>query len=41
MLGREMQRYADFTGEFLGFGHWNQAGHALGVLLIARQLCGQ
>jgi hypothetical protein len=49
VLGREMQRYADFTGEFLhgfpngklGFGHWNPAGHALGALLIARHLCGQ
>jgi hypothetical protein len=49
VLGREMQRHADVTGQFLhgfpdgkpGFGHWNQAGHALGALLIARHLCGQ
>jgi hypothetical protein len=46
-LGRDMQRHADRTGQFLhgfpkdklGFGHWNQAGHALGASLIARQLC--
>jgi hypothetical protein len=46
-LGPEMQRYADATGSFLhgfpnskpGFGHWNQAGHALAASLIARHLC--
>jgi hypothetical protein len=48
-LGPDMQRYADVTGTFLhgspnaklGFGHWNQAGHALGALLIARHRCEQ
>jgi hypothetical protein len=48
-LGPDMQRYADFTGQFLhgfpngklGFGHWNETGHALGASLIARRLCGQ
>ena len=42
-----MQRQADATGVFLhgfrntkpGFGHWNQAGHALAASLIARHLC--
>jgi hypothetical protein len=46
-LGHDMQRYADATGSFLhgfpnsqlGFGHWNQAGHALAASLIARHLC--
>lgn len=46
-LGPEMQRHADATGSFLhgfpngkpGFGHWNQAGHALAASLIARHLC--
>jgi hypothetical protein len=46
-LGPEMQRYADATGSFLhgfpnskpGFGHWNEAGHALAASLIARHLC--
>jgi hypothetical protein len=49
LLGPDMQRHADATGEFLhgfpngklGFGHWNQAGHALGASLIARHLCAQ
>jgi hypothetical protein len=48
-LGEAMQRRADATGERLhgfrntrlGFGHWNEAGHALGAELIARQLCPQ
>ena len=46
-LGIDMQRYADATGSFLhgfpnskpGFGHWNQAGHALAASLIASHLC--
>jgi hypothetical protein len=46
-LTEEMQRYADakraylhgFANTRLGFGHWNQAGHALGAELIARRLC--
>ena len=46
-LGAPMQRHADATGAFLhgfpntkpGFGHWNQAGHALAASLIARHLC--
>jgi hypothetical protein len=49
LLGPDMQRQADATGEFLhgfpngklGFGHWNQAGHALGASLIGRHLCAQ
>jgi len=48
-LNEDMQRHADATGAYLhgfanarlGFGHWNQAGHALGADLIARQLCAQ
>ena len=48
-LTETMQRHADATGAYLhgfanarlGFGHWNQAGHALGAELIARQLCAQ
>jgi hypothetical protein len=48
-LGREMQRHADATGEYLhgfpngkpGFGHWNRAGHALAASLIAQHLCAQ
>lgn len=48
-LTEDMQRHADATGAYLhgfanarlGFGHWNQAGHALGAELIARQLCAQ
>ena len=44
-----MQRRADATGAYLygfrntrlGFGHWNEAGHALGAELIARHLCPQ
>ena len=46
-LTEDMQRYADATRTYLhgfantrfGFGHWNQAGHALGAELIARRLC--
>lgn len=48
-LAQEMQRYADATGVYLhgfansrlGFGHWNEAGHALAATLIARQLCAK
>jgi hypothetical protein len=48
-LTETMQRHADATGAYLhgfanarlGFGHWNQAGHALGAELIAGQLCAQ
>jgi hypothetical protein len=47
LLGPSMQRHADATGEFLhgfpkgkrGFGHWNEAGHALAASLIGRHLC--
>lgn len=46
-LGPEMQRYADasrtylhgFANSTIGFGHWNEAGHALAATLIARHLC--
>jgi len=46
-LGAPMQRHADATGGYLhgfsntkpGFGHWNEAGHALAASLIARHLC--
>jgi hypothetical protein len=46
-LTEDMQRHADATRTYLhgfantrlGFGHWNQAGHALGAELIARRLC--
>lgn len=46
-LAPEMQRHADATGAYLhgfantrpGFGHWNQAGHALAAQLLARPLC--
>jgi hypothetical protein len=46
-LGSELQRVADRSGAFLhgfsnsrlGFGHWNQAGHACGAELIARRWC--
>lgn len=46
-LGPEMQRRADATGAYyhgfpntmLGFGHWNQAGHELAGMLLARYLC--
>jgi lysophospholipase L1-like esterase len=46
-LGREMQRHADASGEYLhglpngkpGFGHWNERGHALAASLIAAGLC--
>jgi hypothetical protein len=49
LLGPDMQRFADATGKYLhgfpngklGFGHWNQAGHALGASLIAQHLCAQ
>jgi hypothetical protein len=48
-LTEDMQRYADATRTYLhgfantrlGFGHWNQAGHALGAELIARRLCAE
>lgn len=47
VLGPDMQRHADATGTYLhgfangrlGFGHWNQTGHALAALLIGRRLC--
>ena len=46
-LTEDMQRRAEATHTYLhgfangrpGFGHWNQAGHALGAGLIARRLC--
>ena len=46
-LGEDMQRHADATGAYLhgfrntrlGFGHWNEAGHALAAELTARRLC--
>jgi hypothetical protein len=48
-LAPEMQRHAEtarsylhgFPNSRLGFGHWNQAGHALAATLIARHLCAQ
>jgi hypothetical protein len=48
-LTEDMQRHADATRTYLhgfantrlGFGHWNQAGHALGAELIARRLCAE
>ena len=47
VLGPEMQRYAEQNGAYLhgfansgiGFGHWNEAGHAFAATLIARHLC--
>src|SRR5262249_713158 len=46
-LAPEMQRRADASGAFFhgfdntkpGFGHWNEAGHALAAELIADRLC--
>jgi lysophospholipase L1-like esterase len=46
-LAPQMQRRADATGTYLhgfdntrpGFGHWNEAGHALAAELIAHRLC--
>lgn len=46
-LGPAMQRHADasrayyhgFPNTRLGFGHWNEAGHALAAELIGRALC--
>jgi hypothetical protein len=46
-LGPEMQRRADetrthyhgFANAMLGFGHWNQAGHEVAGMLLARYLC--
>jgi hypothetical protein len=46
-LAPEMQRHAELTGTYLhgfagsklGFGHWNQAGHALSAELMAEHLC--
>ncbi|HTM62023.1 MAG TPA: SGNH/GDSL hydrolase family protein [Burkholderiales bacterium] len=48
-LAPAMQRVADEKHEFLhgfpntkpGFGHWNEAGHALAADLIARDLCAK
>jgi hypothetical protein len=48
-LAPAMQRAADEKQVFLhgfpntkpGFGHWNEAGHALAADLIARDLCGK
>ena len=48
-LAPAMQRAADEKHVFLhgfantkpGFGHWNEAGHALAADLIARDLCGR
>lgn len=48
-LAPEMQRHAEtarrylhgFPNGRLGFGHWNQAGHALAATLIALRLCAQ
>jgi hypothetical protein len=47
-LAPQMQRVADAEHVFLhgfpntkpGFGHWNEAGHALAAELIAERLCG-
>lgn len=46
-IAPEMQRHADATGAYvhgfantrLGFGHWNEKGHDLAAMLIARHLC--
>ena len=48
-LAPAMQKVADEKHEFLhgfpntkqGFGHWNEAGHALAADLIARDLCAR
>ena len=48
-LAPRMQEIADAKHVFLhgfpntkpGFGHWNEAGHALGAELIAASLCGK
>ena len=48
-LAPRMQRRADAAHVFLhgfpntkpGFGHWNEAGHALAAELIAAELCGK
>jgi hypothetical protein len=48
-LAPRMQQLADARHVFLhgfpntkpGFGHWNEAGHALGAELIAASLCGK
>ncbi len=48
-LAPQMQRRADATHVFLhgfpntkpGFGHWNEAGHALAAELIAAELCAK
>jgi len=48
-LAPQMQRVADAKHVFLhgfgnttaGFGHWNEAGHALAAQLIAEHLCAQ
>ena len=48
-LAPKMQQIADAKHVFLhgfpntkpGFGHWNEAGHALGAELIAASLCGK
>jgi len=48
-LAPAMQRVADEKHEFLhgfpntkpGFGHWNEAGHALAADLIAAELCSK
>jgi len=48
-LAPKMQQVADAKHVYLhgfpntkpGFGHWNEAGHALGAELIAARLCGK
>jgi hypothetical protein len=48
-LAPKMQEVADANHLYLhgfpntkpGFGHWNEAGHALGAELIAASLCGK
>jgi hypothetical protein len=48
-LGEAMQRHADETRSFLhgfsntqlGFGHWNEAGHAIAAKLMAAKFCAR
>jgi hypothetical protein len=48
-LAEELQQRADrqgitihgFSGQQLGYGHWNQAGHRLAAEVLARRLCGK